>query len=57
VISRTTAFCEPLQLVLNDAVLLMLIPSGGFGWVIGDARGGGARAERMRPQSARGEHR
>lgn len=26
---------EPLQFVLNDGVRLMLIPSGGFGWVIG----------------------
>jgi len=27
---------EPLQFVLNDGVRLMLIPTGGFGWVIGD---------------------
>jgi predicted lactoylglutathione lyase len=27
---------EPLQFVLNDGVRLMLIPAGGFGWVIGD---------------------
>jgi predicted lactoylglutathione lyase len=27
---------EPLQFVLNDGVLMMLIPMGGFGWVIGD---------------------
>jgi hypothetical protein len=27
---------EPLQFALNDGVRLMLIPSGGFGWVIGD---------------------
>jgi predicted lactoylglutathione lyase len=26
---------EPLQLVLNDGTNLMLIPSDGFGWVIG----------------------
>lgn len=26
---------EPLQFVLNDGVRLMLIPTGGFGWVIG----------------------
>jgi uncharacterized protein len=27
---------EPLQFALNDGVRLMLIPSVGFGWVIGD---------------------
>ena len=27
---------EPLQFALNDGVRLMLIPTGGFGWVIGD---------------------
>ncbi|RKQ90975.1 hypothetical protein C8N24_0791 [Solirubrobacter pauli] len=27
---------EPLQFALNDGVHLMLIPRGGFGWVIGD---------------------
>jgi hypothetical protein len=27
---------EPLQFVLNQGVRLMLIPAGGFGWVIGD---------------------
>lgn len=27
---------EPLQFALNDGVTLMLIPSGGFGWIIGD---------------------
>ena len=27
---------EPLQVVVNDGVRLMLIPTGGFGWVIGD---------------------
>jgi len=27
---------EPLQFALNDGVHLMLIPTGGFGWVIGD---------------------
>jgi len=26
---------EPLQFVLNDGVNLMLIPTGGFGWVLG----------------------
>jgi predicted lactoylglutathione lyase len=26
---------EPLQFPLNDGVRLMLIPSGGFGWVVG----------------------
>ena len=26
---------EPLQFVINDGVRLMLIPPGGFGWVIG----------------------
>lgn len=29
---------EPLRFVLNDGVHLMLIPTGGFGWVIGDRR-------------------
>jgi uncharacterized protein len=27
---------EPLQFALNDGVNLMLVPTGGFGWVIGD---------------------
>jgi predicted lactoylglutathione lyase len=27
---------EPLQFALNDGVRLMLIPTGGFGWVIGN---------------------
>lgn len=27
---------EPLQFALNDGMRLMLIPTGGFGWVIGD---------------------
>ena len=27
---------EPLQLALNDGVLMMLVPTSGFGWVIGD---------------------
>ncbi|MEV1328254.1 VOC family protein [Micromonospora costi] len=27
---------EPLQFVVNDGLRLMLVPSGGFGWVIGD---------------------
>jgi uncharacterized protein len=27
---------EPLQFVLNEGLRLMLVPSGGFGWVIGD---------------------
>ena len=27
---------EPLQFVVNDGLRLMLIPTGGFGWVIGD---------------------
>lgn len=27
---------EPLQFALNDGVRLMLIPTGGFGWIIGD---------------------
>jgi predicted lactoylglutathione lyase len=26
---------EPLQFVLNEGTRLMLVPSGGFGWVIG----------------------
>ncbi|NSC22122.1 VOC family protein [Streptomyces albus subsp. chlorinus] len=27
---------EPLRFVVNDGMRLMLIPTGGFGWVIGD---------------------
>lgn len=27
---------EPLQFQINDGVQLMLIPSGGFGWVVGN---------------------
>ncbi len=27
---------EPLQVALNDGLRLMLIPAGGFGWVVGD---------------------
>jgi predicted lactoylglutathione lyase len=27
---------EPLQFALNDGARLMLVPRGGFGWVIGD---------------------
>src|ERR1044071_3958180 len=27
---------EPLQLAVNDGLTLMLVPTGGFGWVIGD---------------------
>ena len=27
---------EPLQFVLNEGARLMFIPTGGFGWVIGD---------------------
>lgn len=27
---------EPLQFALNDGVRVMLIPTGGFGWVTGD---------------------
>ncbi|MBM9461637.1 VOC family protein [Nocardioides sp. zg-536] len=27
---------EPLQFVLNDGTRLMLIPTGGFAWVVGD---------------------
>jgi predicted lactoylglutathione lyase len=27
---------EPLQFILNEGVHLMLIPTGGFGWVTGD---------------------
>ena len=27
---------EPLQLVLNDGLRLMLIPTGGFGWITED---------------------
>jgi hypothetical protein len=29
---------EPLQFVVNDGLRLMLIPRGGFGWVVGDAQ-------------------
>lgn len=34
---------EPLQFILNDGLRLMLVPTGGFGWVIGDraVHGGG----------------
>ncbi|HEY0698995.1 MAG TPA: VOC family protein [Micromonospora sp.] len=27
---------EPLQFVVNDGLRLMLVPTGGFGWVIGN---------------------
>lgn len=27
---------EPLQFVVNDGLRLVLVPTGGFGWVIGD---------------------
>jgi predicted lactoylglutathione lyase len=27
---------EPLQFALNDGVRLMLVPTGGFGWITGD---------------------
>lgn len=27
---------EPLQFAVNDGLRIMLIPTGGFGWVIGD---------------------
>jgi uncharacterized protein len=27
---------EPLQFALNDGLRLMLVPTGGFGWVIGE---------------------
>lgn len=27
---------EPLQFALNDGARIMLVPTGGFGWVIGD---------------------
>jgi predicted lactoylglutathione lyase len=27
---------EPLQFVVNDGVRIMLIPTGGFGWITGD---------------------
>jgi uncharacterized protein len=27
---------EPLQFAINEATSLMLVPTGGFGWVIGD---------------------
>lgn len=27
---------EPLQFALNDGIRLMLVPTGGFGWITGD---------------------
>lgn len=27
---------EPLQFAVNDGIRLVLVPTGGFGWVIGD---------------------
>jgi predicted lactoylglutathione lyase len=27
---------EPLQFALNDGVFIMLVPTGGFGWITGD---------------------
>jgi hypothetical protein len=36
---------EPLQFVLNQGVRLMLVPTGGFGWVTGN-----------RPTARRGTH-
>jgi predicted lactoylglutathione lyase len=27
---------EPLQFALNEGIRLMLVPAGGFGWIIGD---------------------
>lgn len=35
-IQPATGVPEPLQLALNDGVLMMLVPTAGFGWVIGD---------------------
>ena len=29
---------EPLQFAVNEGLTLMLVPTGGFGWVIGDER-------------------
>ena len=40
---------EPLLFVLNDGVRMMLVPTGGFGWVIGDDR---TVADRRAPASA-----
>jgi predicted lactoylglutathione lyase len=38
----TDGLPEPLQFALNDGVRLMLVPRGGFGWVIGDNEVAGA---------------
>jgi hypothetical protein len=35
-LERVGDVAEPLQFALNDGVRLMLIPTDGFGWVIGD---------------------
>ncbi|SCL57391.1 hypothetical protein GA0070606_2764 [Micromonospora citrea] len=29
---------EPLQFVVNEGLRIMLVPTGGFGWVIGEAQ-------------------
>jgi hypothetical protein len=34
--SRPRTVSEPPQFALNDGVRLMRVPTGGFGWVIGD---------------------
>ncbi|MFF2847889.1 VOC family protein [Streptomyces sp. NPDC058001] len=36
-------FPEPLQFILNEGVNVMLIPTGGFGWIIGDREVAGRR--------------
>ena len=42
---------EPLQFALNDGLRLMLIPTKGFGWVIGDREVAG-RGQRMHAEPA-----
>ena len=48
---------EPLQFVLNQGVRLMLVPTGGFGWVTGNrptaGRGASERLLTGRASSAR----
>jgi predicted lactoylglutathione lyase len=36
---------EPLQYRLNDGLRLMLVPTGGFGWVLGESREIAARGQ------------
>ena len=46
---------EPLQLRLASSVSLMLIPTGGFGWIAGEDRVAPPRCQRMRPLDLRGD--